>query len=262
VTERLAVIPTGFKDHGTCPCCGGHDRSAWGEVQVNDITRAVYHARHMRSKRHDGIIFLFSIGTWHVADAPNDRQSVGLHFRIVREQPGFMVIDATDTPWGGEQNVFLGTKLTREQVVGTPLAATAFSFADRVISDDDRVIEFIGEEAGRKSSVRLAPDHTPVPLNGSEADPFRFEVTSVFAITNRGLVASGLVRAGRVKVGDSLRIEKGAGPWQITGVEFADNIAARSSRIGLLFQPAETEAAWRALVAPGTILVKPDDDRA
>jgi elongation factor Tu len=80
---------------------------------------------------------------------------------------------------------------------------------------------------------------------------FRLTVQDVFVIKGRGLVATGRVELGAVKVGDEVRIN-GARAAQVEAVEqFRKKVdeAVAGDNVGLLFSNLE-----RSDVSPGDVL--------
>jgi elongation factor Tu len=80
---------------------------------------------------------------------------------------------------------------------------------------------------------------------------FRLTVQDVFVIKGRGLVATGRVEVGAVKVGDEVRIN-GARAAQVEAVEqFRKKVdeAVAGDNVGLLFSNLE-----RGDVSPGDVL--------
>jgi len=80
---------------------------------------------------------------------------------------------------------------------------------------------------------------------------FRLTVQDVFVIKGRGLVATGRVELGEVRVGDELRVN-GARSVQVAAVEmFRKKVdeAVIGDNVGLLFSGLE-----RSDVSPGDVL--------
>jgi hypothetical protein len=53
----------------------------------------------------------------------------------------FMIVDATQTPWGDEE--FLGAKLSRDEVMNTPISTDLYEILDRMVEDEPRLRRFI-----------------------------------------------------------------------------------------------------------------------
>ncbi|WP_319452250.1 MULTISPECIES: EF-Tu/IF-2/RF-3 family GTPase [unclassified Mycobacterium] len=83
---------------------------------------------------------------------------------------------------------------------------------------------------------------------------FRMVVEDVFVIQRRGIVATGRVESGQLRVGDEVRVNGGLG-LTVTGIEaFRKSIdeANPGDNIGVLFRGAEREQLGRGdvLTAP------------
>lgn len=142
----LVIELMGEKHSGPCACCGNDSRSVWGAVHRGEVTEAVYYVHWTVGRvKQEGAHFDLAVGSWGEGAHPSDRVGVALEFRITEQGPSFMVIDASDRPVLSDSLVARG--LTREQVIGTPLAQQAFDIVDAVWSHDARVNE-IKEAAG------------------------------------------------------------------------------------------------------------------
>ena len=62
---------------------------------------------------------------------------MALDFRQLETGPAFRVINAADRPVG--TNSLVGEALTREQIIGEPIAQTIFSICDTVFLQDQRI---------------------------------------------------------------------------------------------------------------------------
>jgi len=139
----LVVELMGEKNSGPCACCGNDTRSVWGAVHRGEATEAVYYVHWTVGRvREEGAHFDLAVGSWGEGAQPSDRVGVALEFRITEQGPSFMVIDASDGRLLSDRLVARG--LTREQVIGTPLAQQAFGIVDAVWFHDERVNEIKG----------------------------------------------------------------------------------------------------------------------
>jgi translation elongation factor EF-Tu-like GTPase len=80
---------------------------------------------------------------------------------------------------------------------------------------------------------------------------FRLTVQDVFAIQNRGLVATGRIELGEIAIGDEVRIN-GARAVQVDAIEsFRKKLgtAAAGDNVGLLFS-----GLGRSDISPGDVL--------
>ena len=134
-------IEIGKSANHPCSCCGGTTRTVWGYVYSGGNARAVYYVRWTIEHPEEGLSFAISIGHWGEGANPAGRQTVTLECRLLENGPGFMVVDAASSAWGNAE--FLGTMLSREKALSSPVSKEAFSIVDRIIEDDKRVKEFI-----------------------------------------------------------------------------------------------------------------------
>ena len=119
-----------------CECCGASTRIVRGFVYKAGTARAVYLVRSTLGAHHRDADVAVSVGGWCDAD-PSHRQLVTLSLRQLEQGPAFMVVDAKDTAWGGEED--LGEPMRRGEVVGTPLSREVFGILDAVALQDQRV---------------------------------------------------------------------------------------------------------------------------
>src|SRR5262245_28532805 len=140
--SELRIEPSGSKDFGACDCCGGHSRTVWGYAHGPAGTVAVYYVQWTLGQvdRH-GAHFDLIIGNWDGADR-SERSSISLEFRRTDQGPSFMVIDSQGRP--AASNSLVGKSLSREEVIGTPLAQVAFDVVDAIWLGDDRISEIAG----------------------------------------------------------------------------------------------------------------------
>jgi len=88
-----------------------------------------------------GAHFDLIIGKWGDGTTPSDRSAVALEFRRTEQGPAFMLIDASQRPAG--RSDLAGRALSRDAVVGTPLAKLAFDLVDAVWVHDSRIREIV-----------------------------------------------------------------------------------------------------------------------
>ena len=140
--SELRIEPSGSKDFGPCNCCGGLSRTVWGYAHGPAAAVAVYYVQWTlgQVERH-GAHFDLIIGKWNGADR-SERRSVSLEFRRTDQGPSFMVIDSTTRPVAS--NTLVGQSLSREEVIGTPLAQIAFEIVDAIWLGDGRISEIVG----------------------------------------------------------------------------------------------------------------------
>jgi hypothetical protein len=141
--SQLKIEPSGSKDFGACDCCGGQSRTVWGYAHGPAGTIAAYFVQWTINQvdRH-GAHFDVIVGKWGAHAERADRCSVSLEFRRTDEGPSFMVVDSGGRPVASSDLV--GKSLSREDVVGTPLAQVAFDIVDAVWLQDERIAEVVG----------------------------------------------------------------------------------------------------------------------
>jgi hypothetical protein len=129
-----------FNDFGPCECCGDMSRTVWGDIKQGDATVAVYfvHWTLNRIGVH-GAHFDLVMGSWAQDSQAQDRYIISLAYRVVAGKPQFMVIDSGDRPVA--QRGLASRALSRQDVISTPLAATAFEMVDAIWLGDERINE-------------------------------------------------------------------------------------------------------------------------
>lgn len=140
--DTLAVAPTDTRDYGPCECCGNFSRLAWGDIYHQQVKIAEYYVHWTLNNPKHGANFDLVVGKWGGKASEKDRETIALLYHHSDGRSGFMVIDAADRPAG--QPEFAKTALSREQVVGTPLAADAFAMVDAIWLHDPRIAEVQG----------------------------------------------------------------------------------------------------------------------
>lgn len=142
MTERFGHPPLEIElmgeSGGLCDCCGSESRSVWGMVHQGEPTVAAYWlhwaAGHLSEP---GANLDLVIGRWGDGTTADDRASVALICRELPDgRPSIMVIDAADRPVGNGN--LANTALTREDVIGTPLAEQVFALVDAIFEQDGR----------------------------------------------------------------------------------------------------------------------------
>jgi hypothetical protein len=157
----IEVEPTLHASHGPCPHCGGEQQSVWGWIHATSgPTRALYYIRWTAGSADHGMTWLVCVGAWDDEAAEQQRRSVGLRARIQSGLPGFMVIDAIETPWACTEPSALGALLPRSQVVNTSLATAVFAYVDKILDGDPRVARFV--ETGEGMDGFGAPPTKPL----------------------------------------------------------------------------------------------------
>ena len=136
----LVVEPTEGKDFGPCPCCGGITRRVWGFLYREGQAEAAYFVEWTLGHvaRHGAHVDLI-IGRWGEGAGRSGRFAVSLEYRHTETGPWFMVIDAGSREVSRSELV--GRSMSREEVIGTPLAKQVFEMVDAIWLNDDRIEE-------------------------------------------------------------------------------------------------------------------------
>src|SRR5690242_15164786 len=140
--EERSIELSGSHDFGPCDCCGTNSRTVWGYVYCNGDAEAVYYVHWSLGKvAEHGAHFDLIILQWVEGKEDADRQTVSLEY-----QPGLgvMVKDAGKRKIAQEK--FAGKALSRDEVIGKPLAQQAFDIFDTIWLKDGRVAEVTGSE--------------------------------------------------------------------------------------------------------------------
>lgn len=128
-----------------CACCGNVTRVVWGAVDTAERRVATYFvAWTAGSPQHDPSIDLI-VGAWGEGAKPEDRVLVSLLCRLDRGG-GVMVVDGAGRP--SDKRALCGRALARDEVIGTPLAATVFAMFDAIWLQDARIAELRDGSAG------------------------------------------------------------------------------------------------------------------
>jgi hypothetical protein len=123
---------------GHCDCCGHESRCVWGFVSQNDATIAAYWMHWTVDHLADhGAHLDLIIGRWGEDTSSDHRAAVSLEHRQQPDgSPALMVIDPADS--AAAKSDLAATALSREEVIGTPLAKQVFDIVDAIYSQDDR----------------------------------------------------------------------------------------------------------------------------
>jgi hypothetical protein len=110
----------------------------WGAVDTAERRVATYFVQWtVRSPQHYPH-FDFVIGAWGEGTRPDDRVLVSLLYRPGPDG-GVMVVDSAGRP--ADDRALCGHALSREDVVGSALAANAFALFDAIWLQDARIAE-------------------------------------------------------------------------------------------------------------------------
>ena len=138
------VIEKGIEHPPThCDCCGRATRSLNGYADDEMGALATYLVHWTEGHvEENGANFDLIVGTWGGAPTA-DRVAASLAYRITGDGPQFMVIDANQRPIA--KSSLVGRSLTRDEVLGTPLASQLFSIVDAILIQDERVTSLLGD---------------------------------------------------------------------------------------------------------------------
>ena len=135
--EERSIELSGSQDFGPCDCCGTNSRTVWGYVYCDGDAEAVYYVHWSLGKvAEHGAHFDLIIWEWIEGKDDADRRTVAL---VYQPGAGVMIIDAGDRKIAQEK--LAGTALSRDEVIGTPLAQQAFDIFDAIWLQDGRIAE-------------------------------------------------------------------------------------------------------------------------
>jgi hypothetical protein len=136
----LSVEPIGFREFGPCECCGRSSRRISGFVSSDDGPLAGYLIHwtlgHVRDR---GANIDLIMGSWGETTTAADRYVVSLYYRVVNDEPSVMVVDAEKQT--ADKHLIAAGALTRDDVIGTPLATEVFEIVDAVFLGDNRLAD-------------------------------------------------------------------------------------------------------------------------
>jgi hypothetical protein len=122
---------------GQCECCGNESLCVWGIVFEDNVATAAYWMHWTPRHLDEGANLDLVVGRWGEDATSKDRVAIALlHRQQADGTPALMVIDAADRPTRGR---LAGRALSREEVIGTPLAGRVFALADAIYANDDRI---------------------------------------------------------------------------------------------------------------------------
>jgi hypothetical protein len=134
---QLAINPDDQQSFGPCKCCGNMTQRVWGYVNQDEATIAAYFVEWTPGHVENPANFDLIVGAWGPGTSPKDKKAVSLDLRRTDAGPWFTVIDASKRPVATSSLV--GEALSREQVIGKPIADTVFSICDTVLLQDHRL---------------------------------------------------------------------------------------------------------------------------
>ncbi len=139
--RHIQIEPDGSHDSGACDCCGQATRRVWGFASESGADVAAYFVRWTPGRILDhGASFDLVVNELE-GTASADRSAVSLLYRLTDDGPQFMVVDAE----GRLRNPDLAPReLSRDEVIGRPIADLAFALVDAILEQDPRVLELLG----------------------------------------------------------------------------------------------------------------------
>jgi hypothetical protein len=136
--NQLTIEPSGEKTFGPCDCCGGMTKRVWGFVYEHEAALAAYFVEWTPGHPSSRSNFDLIVGTWGDDTDNSDRSAVSLEFRKLETGPAFMVIDAATRPVANSP--LIAAALSREEVIGTEIAALAFRVCDAIYLEEPRLV--------------------------------------------------------------------------------------------------------------------------
>jgi len=134
----LNVVPDKTFDPNPCECCGSTTLGVSGWIEDSDKTLAAYLVHWTQSSKEHDANFDLIFGKWGDEATPNDRSIASFAYRP--SENSFMVIDSRTRP-AGQSNQVASFPLTRDEIVGTPLARYLFGILDAIWLQDPRITD-------------------------------------------------------------------------------------------------------------------------
>ena len=135
--STLTIENSGEKSFGPCDCCGEMTQRVWGFVYEDDAALAAYFVEWTLGHEASSAIFDLIIGAWGEGKDSSGRKAVSLEFRRLQSGPAFMVINAKTRPTAN--STLISEALSRDGVLGTPVANEAYRICDAVYLKEPRL---------------------------------------------------------------------------------------------------------------------------
>ena len=135
--NKLTIETSGEKSFGPCDCCGEMTQRVWGFVYEADAALAAYFVEWTPGHEANSATFDLIIGAWGEGVDKSERKAVSLEFRRLESGPAFMIIDAKTRPTAN--STLVSEALSRDSVVGTPVASEAYRVCDAVYLEEPRL---------------------------------------------------------------------------------------------------------------------------
>ena len=134
--HKLTIEPGGEKTSGPCTCCNQMTRRIWGYAYQSDSALAAYFVEWTPGHQDNGAAFDLILGSWGDEADNTQRLAVSLEFRRLETGPAFMVVDAQSK--SVSRSPLISRALSRNEVVGQPIASTAYAVCDAIYLLDSR----------------------------------------------------------------------------------------------------------------------------
>ena len=122
---------------GVCDCCGNTTKYASGQILDGELSCGIYYVFWTDNKLEHYPNFDFILGSCGEGSTPEDRIRVSLVCLTDRDSRDFSLINAES------RKIVLpyeaGKYLSRDEVVGTPLADYVFAIVDSIWEQDKRL---------------------------------------------------------------------------------------------------------------------------
>lgn len=125
---------------GFCDCCGNQTRTIWGFVREEGVGAvASYFVQWTvgQSIADHPANFDLIYGAWGEGTTKNDRCAISLVHFEAEGIPSVSVTNANNRPVASSELV--GSAMSREELIGTPLAQKIFAIYDAIILQDSRL---------------------------------------------------------------------------------------------------------------------------
>jgi hypothetical protein len=124
-------------ESGPCPHCGQMTSRVWGYVYRFDLPLAAYFVEWTPGHSENEATFDLIVGRWGEDAHAAGREAVSVGFRVLESGPAFMVQDAAARRVGSSSLV--SKALSRNEVIGSPLANDVFLVCDLIYLADPRI---------------------------------------------------------------------------------------------------------------------------
>jgi hypothetical protein len=127
------------REFGPCPHCGQMTKRVWGYAYQSEQAIAAYFVEWTPLHEPLDAIFDLIVGQWGDETDASNRRAVSVAFRMLESGPSFMVQNAKERKVASSE--LISNALSRQEVLGTPLADTVFGIIDLIYLADPRLTE-------------------------------------------------------------------------------------------------------------------------